>query len=65
MNFKPDVPGLASLDSPCALSIVVPAYNEEDVLPIFHTRLVASLPDGTACVFDANHFLRPRTKSRR
>lgn len=43
MNFKPDVPGLASLDSPCALSIVVPAYNEEDVLPIFHARLLASL----------------------
>jgi len=43
MNLKPDVPGLSSIDSPCALSIVVPAYNEEDVLPIFHARLLASL----------------------
>lgn len=28
---------------PCALSVIVPAYNEEDVLPIFHRRLVAAL----------------------
>ncbi len=27
----------------CALSIIVPAYNEEEVLPIFHSRLVAAL----------------------
>lgn len=30
-------------DMPCALSIVVPVYNEEAVLPIFHDRLVAAL----------------------
>jgi len=29
------------------------------------TRLVASLPDGTACMFDANQFIRPRPKPRR
>lgn len=28
---------------PCALSVVVPAYNEEEVLPVFHARLVAAL----------------------
>jgi len=27
----------------CTLSIIVPAYNEEEVLPIFHRRLVAAL----------------------
>ena len=27
----------------CTLSIIVPAYNEEEVLPIFHSRLVAAL----------------------
>ncbi len=27
----------------CALSIVVPVYNEEEVLPIFHHRLTAAL----------------------
>jgi glycosyltransferase involved in cell wall biosynthesis len=27
----------------CTLSIIVPAYNEEEVLPIFHSRLVATL----------------------
>lgn len=27
----------------CMLSVVVPAYNEEAVLPIFHSRLVAAL----------------------
>lgn len=43
MNFKLDLPGLESPASPCILSIVVPAYNEEDVLPIFHARLLASL----------------------
>ena len=29
----------------CMLSVVVPAYNEEEVLPIFHARLVAALAD--------------------
>ncbi len=27
----------------CSLSVIVPAYNEEEVLPIFHSRLVAAL----------------------
>ena len=27
----------------CTLSVLVPAYNEEEVLPIFHARLVAAL----------------------
>ena len=27
----------------CTLSVIVPAYNEEEVLPIFHARLVAAL----------------------
>ena len=27
----------------CVLSVIVPAYNEEEVLPIFHARLVAAL----------------------
>ena len=27
----------------CLLSVVVPAYNEEEVLPIFHARLVSAL----------------------
>lgn len=27
----------------CMLSVIVPAYNEEEVLPIFHARLVAAL----------------------
>lgn len=35
--------GIAPLQAPCALSIIVPCYNEEEVLPIFHSRLVASL----------------------
>jgi glycosyltransferase involved in cell wall biosynthesis len=29
----------------CMLSVIVPAYNEEAVLPIFHARLVAALAD--------------------
>ncbi|NQW92593.1 MAG: glycosyltransferase family 2 protein, partial [Polaromonas sp.] len=29
--------------SPTMLSVIVPAYNEEEVLPIFHARLVAAL----------------------
>ncbi len=44
MYPTPEVPGtLASFPGRCALSIVVPAYNEEDVLPIFHRRLVSAL----------------------
>ncbi len=35
--------GVAPLQAACALSIIVPCYNEEAVLPIFHARLVASL----------------------
>lgn len=27
----------------CMLSVIVPAYNEEEVLPIFHDRLVTAL----------------------
>ncbi|MFA7553331.1 MAG: glycosyltransferase family 2 protein [Spongiibacteraceae bacterium] len=30
-------------DVPCDISIVVPAYNEQEVLPLFHRRLLASL----------------------
>lgn len=29
--------------SHCTLSVIVPAYNEEEVLPIFHARLVAAM----------------------
>lgn len=43
MNPTPEVPGTLAAPAPCALSIVVPAYNEEDVLPIFHRRLVSAL----------------------
>lgn len=32
-----------SADPPCTLSVVVPLFNEEDVLPAFHARLVAAL----------------------
>lgn len=31
----------------CMLSVIVPAYNEEEVLPIFHARLVAALANVT------------------
>ena len=37
MNLTLQTPGS------CMLSVVVPAYNEEEVLPIFHKRLVAAL----------------------
>ena len=30
-------------NSQCMLSVIVPAYNEEEVLPIFHDRLVTAL----------------------
>ena len=34
----------------CILSVIVPAYNEEEVLPIFHARLISALDaiDGLA-----------------
>ncbi len=31
------------LEAPCLLSVVVPVYNEEAVLPAFHQRLSAAL----------------------
>ena len=34
---------LNAFSSPCALTVIVPVYNEEEVLPIFHSRLVAAL----------------------
>ena len=37
MNLTSKLPGC------CLLSVIVPAYNEEEVLPIFHGRLVAAL----------------------
>ncbi|MES2412774.1 MAG: glycosyltransferase family 2 protein [Pseudomonadota bacterium] len=43
MNSSPDVTGSPASRTPCAVSVVVPAYNEEDVLPIFHARLAAAL----------------------
>ena len=39
MNLTSKLPGS------CLLSVIVPAYNEEEVLPIFHGRLVAALAD--------------------
>ena len=40
----PNTPSLASLQSPaCTLSVVVPCFNEEEVLPAFHTRLLAAM----------------------
>ena len=33
----------ANASLPCALSVIVPVYNEEEVLPIFHSRLLAAL----------------------
>lgn len=39
-------PSLASkLEAPCLLSVVVPVFNEEAVLPAFHQRLGAVLGD--------------------
>ena len=32
-----------AMPAACMLSVIVPAYNEEEVLPIFHQRLVAAL----------------------
>ena len=37
----------SKLPSSCLLSVIVPAYNEEEVLPIFHGRLVAALANIT------------------
>ena len=34
---------VARLESGCAVSVVVPVFNEEDVLPAFHRRLVSAL----------------------
>ena len=33
----------STLPGSCMLSVIVPAYNEQEVLPIFHARLVAAL----------------------
>ena len=52
MDFRPmtldietlNTPHLTQLQTPaCVLSVVVPCFNEEEVLPIFHARLVAAL----------------------
>ena len=42
MNSNPAQLGQTKLTN-CMLSVIVPAYNEEEVLPIFHARLVAAL----------------------
>ena len=42
-SLAPASPGTVHRIAPCALSVIVPCYNEEDVLPIFHARLVAAL----------------------
>ena len=42
MNSAITAPGPATYAG-CMLSVIVPAYNEEEVLPIFHGRLVAAL----------------------
>ncbi len=39
-----------NLASHCLLSVIVPAYNEQEVLPIFHDRLVAALANVEALV---------------
>ena len=38
-----DADGAARAESACALSVVVPVFNEEDALPAFHRRLVEAL----------------------
>ena len=43
MNLNIEAPGYTNPIAPCVLSIVVPVYNEEEVLPIFHSRLAAAL----------------------
>lgn len=42
MNSTLSTPQFSALNG-CVLSVIVPAYNEEEVLPIFHARLVAAL----------------------
>ena len=37
------LPAAAPVDPPCTLSVVVPLFNEEEVLPAFHARTVAAL----------------------
>jgi len=39
-----DIPGAGSPDA-CTLSVIVPVYNEEAVLPAFHRRLLAAVAD--------------------
>ena len=39
----PHMTPLPTSTSTCVLSVVVPCFNEEEVLPIFHARLVAAL----------------------
>ncbi len=34
---------VGSMETGCAVTVVVPVLNEEDVLPAFHRRLVAAL----------------------
>ena len=46
MNSNLPAPRTAT-PSACMLSVIVPAYNEEEVLPIFHSRLVAALASMT------------------
>ncbi len=43
MTVITQAPAAVSADARCLLSIVVPAYNEEEVLPVFHSRLGAAL----------------------
>ncbi len=43
MTVITQVPATVLADARCLLSIVVPAYNEEEVLPVFHDRLGAAL----------------------
>lgn len=42
-SLAPASPVTTRTGAPCVLSVIVPCYNEEDVLPIFHARLVAAL----------------------
>lgn len=43
MNSTSDTQTPAHQFGSCALTVVIPAFNEEDVLPDFHRRLVAAL----------------------
>jgi glycosyltransferase involved in cell wall biosynthesis len=42
-SLAPASAGSTSPTARCALSVIVPCYNEEEVLPIFHARLLAAL----------------------